>query len=111
MIPLPNLSVQTRHGRDRKPYSRLVYGLLIAFWLFVTATYAYDLMNDRVHGPAWLNLVALVVSALFLAGYVRILMQYKGRMTEWATTVRNRNAAIRAQKRTAHLDLFKDGEK
>lgn len=98
MIPLPNISFQSRHGRDRKPYSRKVYVFLIAFWAFVTGTYAYDLTSGKNVGPVWANVVGLVISALFLALYVRILAQYKGRQLEWASTVRTRNAAIRSMK-------------
>lgn len=83
MIPLPNLSFQLRHGRDRKPLSKKVYALLIAFWTVITGLYVYDFVRGIYYGPLWLNVIMAVFSALFLASYVRIFVQHEARMAEW----------------------------
>lgn len=96
-MKINTLTRGNRVGRDRRPKARGTYITWAAFWAAVTGAYTWDLATGRDVGPAWISWFFLVVSVVYLAGNLRIVLQYKGRQVEWATHVHEHNAAMRAR--------------
>lgn len=93
-----------RVGRDRRPRARWTYALWTVFWAVMTGLYGVGLASPKGANDLWGDPMGLVwtwffsaVSVLFLLGNARIWLQYEGRVTEWATHVREHNAATRAR--------------
>lgn len=79
-----------RVGRDRRPYSRKIYGAYAGLWLGILALYifgGYGLAGETTTGRV-LHWTLGGVAALWFAGSFRIWWQHASRVAEWETTHR-----------------------